>query len=218
MPNPIGVTSAVEKIPTALKESIRGVESIAKIVSAMQEFSHPGTDEMTSFELNHILDSTITVARNEWKFVANVETDFDESLPAFPGFASELNQAFLNIIVNASHAIADRVDEGKYQKGTISIRTEIEGEYALVTISDTGGGIPEGVREHIFEPFFTTKAIGKGTGQGLAIARSVIEGKHGGRLDFEVEDGVGTTFTLRLPLEANLAQSVSDLVAKSPSS
>ena len=197
------VSAAIEEIPEALKDSIRGVENVAKIVAAMKEFSHPGSDEMGLVKLNHILDSTITVARNEWKFVADMETDFDLSLPQVPAFASELNQAFLNIIVNASHAIGDRIKEGKFKKGKISIATRVDGEYALVRIADTGGGIPEPVRNRIFEPFFTTKDVGKGTGQGLAIAHAVIVGKHNGNLTFDVEEGVGTTFNICIPLEAS---------------
>ncbi|QEG20796.1 hybrid sensor histidine kinase/response regulator [Mariniblastus fucicola] len=195
------VKSSLQQIPEALSDSIEGVESVARIVAAMKELSHPGGNEMSHVSLTHILESTITVARNEWKYVADVETDFCDSLPEIPAFASELNQAFMNMIINSAHAIGEQIEEGRTSKGKIRIVTRVEGKFAFVSIEDTGGGIPEKVRERIFEPFFTTKDVGKGTGQGLAIAHSVIVSKHSGSLSFDVEDGVGTTFNVRLPLE-----------------
>ncbi|WP_146519504.1 ATP-binding protein [Stieleria varia] len=198
---PRKIRSTLEQIPEALSDSIQGAEAVAKIVSAMKEFSHPGGDDMSLVGLNHILESTITVARSEWKYVADVVTQFDESLPDIPALQSELNQAFLNIIVNAAHAIGDRVAAGKFEKGKITICTRSDGRFACVSIRDTGGGIPEHVRKRVFEPFFTTKEVGKGTGQGLAIAHSVIAQKHGGKLTFDVEEGQGTTFEIRIPLQ-----------------
>ena len=193
------IRSALQQIPEALTDSIQGVEAVSKIVAAMKEFSHPGTGEKSRICLNHVIQSTISVARNEWKYVAEIETDLDESLQPILALPSELNQAFLNIIVNASHAIADRVERGELTKGVISIQTVEIDDGVQVTISDNGGGIPEQARKRVFEPFFTTKDVGKGTGQGLAIAHSVIVQKHRGKLWFDVEDGVGTTFSIQLP-------------------
>ncbi|MDZ7261462.1 MAG: ATP-binding protein, partial [candidate division KSB1 bacterium] len=139
-------------------------------------------------------------ARNEWKYVAELETDFATDLPLVPCFPGEFNQAILNILVNAAHAIADVVGDGSNGKGTITISTRRQGHWAEIRIKDTGTGIPEEVRPRIFDPFFTTKEVGKGTGQGLAIAHSVIVEKHGGTITFETELGQGTTFILRLPL------------------
>ncbi|MET0591870.1 MAG: ATP-binding protein, partial [Polyangiaceae bacterium] len=159
---------------------------------------HPDQKEKMSADLNHALSTTLTIASNEYKYVAKIETDFGE-IPAVLCHVNELNQAFLNIIVNASHAIADVVKNSD-QKGLIRISTRRDGDSVVISISDTGGGIPEGVRSKIFEPFFTTKEIGKGTGQGLSIARSVVVDKHAGALSFESEMGKGTTFTIRLPV------------------
>lgn len=193
------IKSSLEQIPEALADSIEGVESVSKIVAAMKEFSHPGNEEKSAVCMNHILESTITVAKNEWKYVADVVTEFAGDLPSVPALPSELNQAFLNLVVNASHAIGDRVNAGDFAKGKIVISTSDGEEWVEITIEDTGGGIPAAARERVFEPFFTTKDVGKGTGQGLAIAHSVVTQKHGGQIWFDVEEGVGTTFTLRIP-------------------
>ena len=195
------VKSNLRQIPEALTDSIAGVENVSRIVAAMKEFSHPGGSDKSRVDLKHILESTITVARNEWKYVADIETEFDEELPAILAFPSELNQAFLNVVVNASHAISDRVESGDYFKGKITISTRRDRDNALVIIKDTGGGVPNELREKIFEPFFTTKKVGKGTGQGLAIAHNVIVNKHEGRLYLDVEEGVGSTFTFELPIQ-----------------
>ena len=141
------------------------------------------------------------MCRNEWKYVADLQTDFDPSLPLVSCLPGEFNQAILNIVVNAAHAIADRV--GRHGKGVIGVSTRLDGDGVEIRISDTGTGIPEAVRGRIFEPFFTTKEVGKGTGQGLAIARSVVVDKHQGEIFFETEMGQGTTFVLRLPLSEN---------------
>ncbi len=144
------------------------------------------------------MQTTLAIARNEYKYVADVTTDFGE-LPAVICHVGELNQVFLNLLVNASHAIGDVV--GKTGgKGTIRVRTSREGESVRIDITDTGSGIPESIRHRIFDPFFTTKEVGKGTGQGLAIARSTVVTKHRGALTFETEVGKGTTFTVRLPI------------------
>jgi signal transduction histidine kinase len=165
----------------------------------MKEFSHPGVKERTQLDLNRAIQSTITVARNEWKYVADLETEFDPALPLISCQPGEFNQVILNLIVNAAHAIADVIGKGSAKKGTILVRTLNCPEWAEVRIQDTGTGIPAKVRDRVFDPFFTTKEIGKGTGQGLAIARSVVVEKHGGSIHFETEEGKGTTFIIRLP-------------------
>ncbi|WP_182867885.1 hybrid sensor histidine kinase/response regulator [Rhodopirellula sp. JC639] len=200
------IRSSLEQIPDALADSIQGVQAVTKIVAAMKEFSHPGTGKTTKLCLNHVLRSTITVARNEWKYVADLETDLEDNLPAIDGLPSELNQAFLNIIVNASHAIGDRIDRREIAKGKISIATRSLDDSVEVTIADNGGGIPDEARKRVFEPFFTTKAVGKGTGQGLAVAHSVIVQKHRGKLWFDVQEGTGTTFTIQIPRVSLVAQ------------
>ncbi len=193
----------VVEVPKAIQQSLDGVARVTKIVSAMKEFSHPGTGEKAHVDINRAIEGTMTVARNEWKYVAEVVTDFDPSIPPVLCHAGEFNQVILNIIVNAAHAIADVVSKEGSAKGTIAVTTKREGPWAEVRIADTGGGIPDAIRAKVFDPFFTTKEVGKGTGQGLAIARSVIVDKHAGTLQFETEPGRGTTFIIRLPLTSN---------------
>jgi two-component system, NtrC family, sensor kinase len=187
----------LREIPEALAQTQDGVERVVTIVRAMKEFAHPDSKGMARADINKALLNTLTVARNELKYVAEVETDFGD-LPPVVCNVSDMNQVFLNLLVNAAHAIGDVV-RGTEQKGKIRIHTEMEGAMALIAISDTGGGIPESIRERIFDPFFTTKEVGRGTGQGLAIARSVVD-RHKGSVTFESEVGRGTTFFLRLPI------------------
>lgn len=196
----------LEEIPKAIAQSLEGVERVAKIVRSMKEFSHPGTDEMQPVDLNKALESTLTVCRNEWKYVADVVTDFDPDLPLVTCLPGECNQMFLNLIINAAHAIADKQVHGGGGKGRITVSTRLEGEWVEVRIADTGTGIAEEHRIRVFDPFFTTKKVGRGTGQGLAIARSVLVDKHGGALSFETEVGRGTTFIVRLPRRDSAAR------------
>ena len=193
----------VENMPKAIDRSLEGLGRVATIVRSMKEFAHPDAVEMTAVDLNRAIESTLTIARNEYKYVADVATDFGE-LPPVPCHVGDINQAVLNIVVNAAHAIADAVgDSGG--RGRISIRTRHEGEAVVVAITDTGGGIPEAIRHRVFDPFFTTKEVGRGTGQGLAIARSIVVDKHQGELTVETQMGRGTTFFLRLPLHGTCA-------------
>jgi PAS domain S-box-containing protein len=187
----------LEEIPKALTQTLEGVSRVATLVHAMKDFAHPDSKEKAAADLNKALLSTLTVARNELKYVADVETNFGE-LPLVVCNISDLNQVFLNLRVNAAHAIAE-VTKGSGQKGKIRVRTGVADKTVLVTISDTGCGIPEVHRNKIFDPFFTTKEVGRGTGQGLAMARSVVVDRHKGSLTFDSEVGKGTTFYIRLP-------------------
>jgi PAS domain S-box-containing protein len=190
-----------EEIPSAIDQTLEGVHRISEIVRSMKEFSHPGTDQKTSVDLNCALGTTLTVARNEWKYVAELETDFDPNLPSVACYPGEINQVFLNIIVNAAHAIAGGAQgESDDTKGSIRVATRSLENAVEIRISDTGAGIPAEIQHRIFDPFFTTKEVGKGTGQGLAIAHSVVTEKHNGSLTFETRVGQGTTFILTLPL------------------
>ena len=190
----------LEEIPMALDQSAKGLASIAGIVRAMKDFSHPGRQTKSRVDISKAIQNTVMVARNEWKYVATIETDFEPNLPAVPCYESEFNQVVLNIVVNAAHAL-EGADHGESDQGVIRLAARSDGDFVEVRISDNGCGIPEEVLGRIFDPFFTTKDIGKGTGQGLSIARSVIVEKHGGTIGVESEQGVGTTFILRLPLE-----------------
>jgi PAS domain S-box-containing protein len=189
------------ELPKALEESLEGVERVARIVHAMKEFSHPGTAEMVMVNLNRAVESTVTVARNEWKYVADVELRLDPALPVVPCHPGDINQVVLNLVVNAAHAIADTDRVRKGGKGYIEISTRTDGRWVEIRVADTGVGIPEGIRQRIFDPFFTTKEVGKGTGQGLFVCHKVVTEKHGGVITFESEVGVGTTFAVRLPLQ-----------------
>ncbi len=190
------------EIPIAINQTLEGISRVSTLVGAMKEFSHPGTGEKIPLNLNHAIESTLQVARNEWKYVADVTMDLDPDLPLVYCFPGEFNQVVLNMVINAAHAIEDVAARGGPEKGLITIRTRRLPAWVEVRITDTGGGIPENVRTRIFDPFFTTKEIGKGTGQGLAIARSVVVDKHQGTIDFETEEGRGTSFIVRLPCEA----------------
>jgi len=191
-----------QEIPLAVKESLEGVGQVAHIVKAMKEFSHPGGKEKELINLNRAIETTITVARSEWKYVAELVTDLDPALPPVPCLPDEFNQVILNLIVNAAHAIGDVVKNTEGSKGKIKVSTRPNGPWAQIEISDTGTGIPERIRDRIFDPFFTTKGVGRGTGQGLAIARSTVVDKHGGHIEFESTVGQGTTFIIRLPMSA----------------
>jgi signal transduction histidine kinase len=147
------------------------------------------------------------VARNEWKYVSDVSTQLATDLPLVPCHAGEFNQVILNLLVNAAHAIRQVVGDGSQTKGTITVITRRDGDSVEILIQDTGSGIPEAIRPRIFEPFFTTKAVGEGTGQGLALAHSVVVRRHGGKIWFETEVGKGTTFFIRLPLAATTTES-----------
>ncbi|HEY1101063.1 MAG TPA: ATP-binding protein, partial [Myxococcota bacterium] len=190
----------LENLPKAITRSIDGLDRVATLVRSMKEFAHPDQKEKTTADLNRAIETTITIARNEYKYVADLQTDFGD-IPSVKCHVSELNQVFLNIIVNAAHAIGDKV-KGTDKRGTITVRTFREGDDVVVAISDDGGGIPEAIRARIYEPFFTTKEVGRGTGQGLAISRSVIVEKHGGALQCTSVEGEGTTFFIRLPIAA----------------
>src|ERR1700677_202644 len=178
-----------EQIPAAIKATLEGVERVAKIVRAMKEFSHPGSKEKAVANLNKAIESTAAVARNEWKYVADLKLDLDPALLPVPCFLGEFNQSILNLVINAAHAIGDVVKEHPGTKGTITIQTRREGNQVEIRVSDTGGGIPEAVRPRIFEPFFTTKGVGKGSGQGLSIVYASIVKKHGGSVSFETQAG-----------------------------
>jgi two-component system, NtrC family, sensor kinase len=188
----------VAELPAALEQTAAGVGQIKKIVKAMKEFSHPA-DDTKVIDLNHAIETTVTVARNEWKYVADVKLDLAPDLPAIACNPSEINQVLLNLIVNSAQAIGDVVGGDGKTKGEIAIGTRADDDCVVITVADTGGGIPEAIRHKVFDPFFTTKAIGKGTGQGLAITHRIVTERHGGSITFDSTVGKGTQFEIRLP-------------------
>ena len=192
----------LSEAPDTFSQTLDGIARVASIVQAMKEFSHPGDEEKTLVDIHAALTTSITVSRNEWKYVADVQTDFTAEMPRIPCLVGKLNQVFLNLIVNAAHAIADANGKQSKKKGTISIQTSYGDGWAQIDFTDTGTGIPAEIQGRIFDPFFTTKGVGKGTGQGLAIARSVVVDKHGGTIEVFTAQGRGTTFRIRLPVES----------------
>jgi two-component system, NtrC family, sensor kinase len=188
----------VSELPRALDRSIDGVARVTEIVRAMRAFAHPVSDQRSPADLNDALTNTLVIARNEYKHVADIDCSFSP-LPLVRCRLGELNEVFLNLIVNAAHAVADVV-RGSDRRGRIGVRTRRDGAEVLIEIEDSGAGVPPELREKIFEPFFTTKAVGKGAGQGLAIARSIIK-NHGGVLTLRSESGRGSTLSVRLPFE-----------------
>jgi signal transduction histidine kinase len=192
-------------VPKAFERTLEGAERVAGIVRAMKEFAHPDAGEHSPVDLNHALSTTLIVACNEYKHTATIATDFSE-LPSIVCNVGELNQVFLNLIVNAAHAIRDAGRD--LSTGRISVHTRVHGACVEVEIADNGCGIPRENLEKIFDPFFTTKEDGRGTGQGLAIARSIVVDKHGGSIDVHSEPGRGTSFIISLPLQRQSAQAV----------
>ena len=188
-----------EELPPALTRVADGLSRIAVIVRSMKHFSHADQREMSQVDLNAAIASTLVIARSEYKDVADVETAYGE-IPQITCHGGQINQVVLNLVVNSAHAIADLVGKNG-GRGKIRVQTRVDGDNVEISIEDSGGGIPEGIRARIFDPFFTTKEVGRGTGQGLSIARTVIVKGHGGELDFVTEIGKGTTFYVRLPIQ-----------------
>ena len=186
------------ELPAALSRVAEGLSRIAEIVRSMKDYSHSEQHARSTLDVNRGIASTLVVARSEYKLVADVEADYGE-LPPVICNGGQINQVVLNLVVNAAHAIADKV-KGTSERGKITVRTSVEDRHVVIAIGDTGGGIPEEIQARIYDPFFTTKEVGRGTGQGLSIARNIIVKGHGGQLDFETEAGKGTTFYVRLPL------------------
>ncbi len=191
----------LEEIPLSIEQSLEGVRRVTDIVRAMKEFSHPGLKEKVPVDLNKAIQDTLTVTRNQWKMVAEIETDLLPDLPNVLCQPAEINHVFLNIIVNAAQAIETAIQRGKPSPGKIKISTRQDDGWVEIRISDTGLGIPEEHQQHIFEPFFTTKDIGKGTGQGLALSYDIVKRKHNGILTFETVINHGTTFIIKLPIK-----------------
>ncbi len=187
-----------ENVPGAFDRCVDGLGRVATIVRSLKEFAHPSGKEMSAVDLNRAIQSTLTIARNEYKYVADLEVEYGV-LPPVTCHGDEINQVVLNILVNAAHAIEDVV-RGTDGKGRITIRTSQEDDSVLIAIGDTGGGIPPQILSRIFDPFFTTKEVGKGTGQGLAIARTIVRENHGGDITVDTTPGTGTTFSIRLPI------------------
>ncbi|SDK30173.1 GAF domain-containing protein [Maridesulfovibrio ferrireducens] len=188
------------ELPNSILQSIEGVDQISSIVSALKRFSHPGSDSKVSSDINDALKTTSIICRNEWKYHADVVFDFKDEEFSIPCYINELNQVFVNIVINAAHALKQKYEHSD-TKGTITIQTRDVDKWFEIIIHDTGAGIPAEALPRVFDPFFTTKEMGVGSGQGLALAYSIITEKHGGTIEFKSEEGVGTTCLIRLPIQ-----------------
>ncbi|HAY49590.1 MULTISPECIES: ATP-binding protein [Thalassospira] len=198
----------LEEIPHATQQSLDGINQVARIVLSMKEFSHPGGTEKTTTDINRVLSNVIVISRNEWKHYADVVEKFDPEIPHIPCYINEVNQVFLNLIVNAVQAIQEA--GRKPSEGEIVVKTTSLDDSILISISDNGTGIDKENRSKIFNPFFTTKEVGKGTGQGLSITHDIVTVRHGGRIWFETQVGKGTTFHVLLPGEDRTGKSASE--------
>lgn len=195
----------IEEIPNAVDQSAEGVQQVRSLVLALKEFSHPGNKVSQREDINHMINNIITISRNEWRHVASIETDLAVDMPMVPCIRDEINQVLLNIVINAAQAVSDKslaaLAQGLPYDALITIKTHYSDETAYIEIKDNGPGIPQSIIDRIYDPFFTTKDVGKGTGQGLAIAYDILVNKHQGSISVESDPGNGTVFTIALPLK-----------------
>ena len=191
------------EIKSALDDSLDGLRKISKIVDAMRTFSHPGTQQKEEINVNKIIQKTITVSRNEWKYDVELETDLENNIPAIPVYQDQISQVMLNLIVNATHAIQEAHENKQNGKGRIKISSCSNQRNLKIEVSDNGSGIPKNIRDKVFNPFFTTKEVGQGTGPGLSMAYNVVVENHGGNIYFDTEVEKGTTFVVELPRQRN---------------
>lgn len=199
----------LKELPCALDEAIEGVNRVTAIIGAMRNFSHPSSKNAIKTNINEIIQSTILICRNEWKDVCNIETVFDPACEEISCFPGELGQVILNLIVNSSHAIREKLGPTCMEKGTVSISTKLDLPWFIIEIADDGIGIPEEIKSRVFEPFFTTKEVGKGTGQGLNMCHNVISNLHKGKISFTSSKGSGACFTIKIPGTPDLSSQAS---------
>jgi PAS domain S-box-containing protein len=189
----------IDEVPRAIDQTLEGISKISKIVSSMKQFSHPGSQEKVEYDICKIVDDAVTITRNEWKYVSDVEVINCEEPPILLCHPNSISQVLVNMIVNAAQAIEEKFGKGSDKKGRIQVEVRNDDSSVTVIVSDNGNGISDNAKEKIFDPFYTTKEVGKGTGQGLAIAFSVINTMHGGTIQVDSNEGQGTVFTIRLP-------------------
>jgi signal transduction histidine kinase len=200
--NKLDQTAELDKLiaetRAAFEQAQEGVRRVTEIAMAIREFAYPGQPQKVMADINKMIANTLSVASYEYKGLADIKTEFGD-IPPVPCSIADINQVFLNLIVNAAHAIGETLERGGNAKGLITITTSVDEKAVIVTISDTGCGIADDIKDKIFDPLFTTKEAGRGTGQGLSIVRAVVVDGHGGEIDFETEVNRGTTFIIRLP-------------------
>jgi signal transduction histidine kinase len=194
---PDRIDELVEDLADAATESLDGARRVAEIVRALKAFAHPGSDATDTVDLNEVVESTLVVSRNEWKYVATIQEELDPDLPMIDGNRGRLQQVLLILIVNAAQAIASMQ---RKHKGRIDVGTRVVNGHVEVWVQDDGPGIPDSIAKRVYEPFFTTKEVGVGSGQGLAVAHRIVVEQHHGELDFAPTARGGTRFSIRLPL------------------
>jgi two-component system NtrC family sensor kinase len=189
-----------QQAPLAIEQSTSGIDQVRSIVQALKEFSHPGSDQAEAMDVNHLVRTATTVTRNAWRYHAALVLELCEDLPPVEGYPQAFGQVLINLIVNAADAIESRAAgvPGGYV-GRLVIRSHDRRDFVELEVEDNGTGIPEAIRQKVMAPFFTTKGIGKGTGQGLALAYSTIVEQHSGKFFFTSEVGRGTTFFIHIP-------------------
>jgi two-component system, NtrC family, sensor kinase len=200
-PDPSDFDFLQQEIPQAIRQSVDGIRHVTAIVTAMRDFSHIDERRMAPSDINKAIRSTLIIVHHQLKYVADVETNLDPDLPMAMCCIDDLNQVFINLLINAAHAVGDVVGARGTQKGIIRVATRRDEASVVIAISDTGAGIPEEVQKRMFEPFFTTKGHDKGTGQGLLYVKTIVVDKHHGTLTWDSKPGRGTTFTVRIPIE-----------------
>ncbi len=206
----------LEEIPSAIRQTQTGTEHVAGIVRAMKRFAHPQTGQLCLIDLNQAIEDTVLIAQNQYKYVADLVLDLEPELPRLACDPGEMNQVFLALLLNAAQAIEDKMKRESAEKGVITVKSRVLDNQVEIRISDTGTGIPETIRNRVFDPFFTTRDVGKGSGQGLTLSHAVVVGRHRGSLDFVSQEGVGTTFLIRLPRELPVMETSDSLHAVLP--
>ncbi len=201
----VDLSFLVNEIPQAIEQSLEGIKRVSTMLSAMRDFSHIDERRANSVDINKVIQSTVVICRNEYKYIADILLDLDDNLPRVICCQDDINQVLLNLIINAVHSIEERQKKDK-QRGTIKIRTQKHERDVVIRVQDSGTGIAPEVQEKMFEPFYTTKDAGKGTGQGLSIIKSIVEEKHKGRLEYETEIGKGTEFYIYLPVHREIQE------------
>lgn len=186
------------EVPQALTQSSEGVDHVAKIVRAMKRFAHVRGEEKSLIDVAKAVDNVVLISRNEWKYSSEIMLDIDPAANELYCVPGEFNQVLLNLVTNASHAVADKFKD-RVDKGLITIKAYRDGDWIAISVADTGCGIPEENLGKVFDPFFTTKEVGKGTGQGLALTHDIVVNKHNGSIELQSRPGEGTTFIIRFP-------------------
>jgi len=195
------IESLADEVPSAIDESLIGLQRLSSIVRSMSEFAHPGIEGKSDVDINRLVEDSLTLSQSEWKYVATVEKDLAANLPLVRCNRDDIGQTILNMIINAAHAVGDSLEGGASKVGTIKLSTAAMDGCVEIRIEDNGVGIDSELQSRIFDPFFTTKEVGRGTGQGLALAYSYVVRKHRGSIALESKPGQGATFVVRLPIE-----------------